>query len=108
MMLIRCVLLCYCLYFFLCYSTSKIRRKSGKSVGSLLQYYLLLDVRDEMGRELEVITPWQGTVPQNLSISVFVQMRVYLFLLRYIPLFEIVLRTQISLLSCSIQMVTIN
>mmetsp|Transcript_1993 Transcript_1993/g.4294 ORF Transcript_1993/g.4294 Transcript_1993/m.4294 type:complete len:199 (-) Transcript_1993:69-665(-) len=42
-------------------SMSKIRRRSGKTVGAVSQDYLDLVVRDEHDRVLEVVTPWQTT-----------------------------------------------
>lgn len=39
-------------------SLSKIRRRSGKSIGSVSQYYLDLTICDERGRQLEIVTPW--------------------------------------------------
>ena len=41
-------------------SLSKIRRRSGKSIGALSQDYLDMTLSDEEGVELEILTPWQS------------------------------------------------
>lgn len=37
----------------------KVKRRAGKSIGAVAQEYLLMLVKDERGRELEVVTQWQ-------------------------------------------------
>lgn len=41
-------------------SLRKIRRKAGKTVGAVAQEFLVLIIEDEMDRQLEIITQWQG------------------------------------------------
>ena len=41
-------------------SLMRVRRRSGKTVGTLTQEYLDIVVVDEEDRELEIVTPWQG------------------------------------------------
>jgi hypothetical protein len=42
------------------YSLKRIKRRSGKTIGAVSQEYLVMIVQDEMQRELEIITQWQG------------------------------------------------
>lgn len=44
-------------------SVKKSKRHTTGSVGAVVtQQYLILNVIDEEGRALEVVTPWQGNV----------------------------------------------
>jgi hypothetical protein len=53
-------------------SVEKIRRRAGKTIGMMSQEYLMMGMEDEAGRELEVITQWQGTcILQFLNDNVF-------------------------------------
>ena len=42
----------------------KVKRRAGKSIGAVAQEYLLMLVKDEKGRELEVVTLWQPSYSQ--------------------------------------------
>lgn len=41
-------------------SLRKIKRRAGKTIGAVAQEYLVMQITDELGRDLEVITQWQG------------------------------------------------
>eukprot|EP01031_Cornospumella_fuschlensis_P044774 gene44774-54757_t len=41
-------------------SLKKIRRRSGKTIGTVSQTYLDMLVVDELNREMEIITGWKG------------------------------------------------
>lgn len=41
-------------------SLKKVKRRSGKTVGGLSQEYLLVTIKDETERELEIVANWQG------------------------------------------------
>ena len=51
--------LSYGLYSGRIESLTKLRRRRGKMIGDVSQEYLQMVVRDEFGRQLEIITQWQ-------------------------------------------------
>ena len=49
------------------FSLEKIRRRAGKTVGAVSQEFASVVVSDEFDREMEIITPWQGTTPPMIA-----------------------------------------
>ena len=49
----------YALYVGRIVALKRIKRRAGKTVGAVAQEYLVMDLRDEEGRDLEIITQWQ-------------------------------------------------
>jgi hypothetical protein len=42
-------------------SLKKVRRRAGKTIGAVVQQYLVMTIIDERDRELEIVTQWQDS-----------------------------------------------
>ena len=59
--------LSYAVYSGRIESLTKLRRRRGKMIGDVSQEYLQMVVKDEFGRQLEIITQWQETYSELRS-----------------------------------------